>query len=141
MRPFQFSTREKPAFEQRLANVSVAFLASSVLLLVAVFALAFSVASGSVWVVVAAACLLLYATQFSYLSSIGKQQPERRLRIWQLSLAGHGLVFIAVAWYTGALTLTLALLVPEVASAAIHLVGIHHARKAVRHDNPLHSDI
>lgn len=118
--------------EQRLANWSLAVLGSSMLLLVAFLAMAFAVAAGSLWGLAAVACVALYMAQYRYLRSIGRQLPQRRLRIWQLSLLAHGLVFAAVAAFTRDPMLAVALLVPEVASAALHMAGVYQARKALQ---------
>lgn len=128
----RFTAREKPPLEQRLANGALALLASSMLLVAAVFALAFATVLGAAWATVAVACVAIYLAQFRYLASIGRQLPARRLRIWQLSLLGHGLVFAAVVFFTGNPLVSLALMVPEVASSALHMAGIYHARKAMQ---------
>jgi ATP/ADP translocase len=95
-------------------------------------ALAFTIATRSAWVVVAVACLLVYGAQVYYLGSIGKFAPQQRLQIWLLSFLGHFLLFGVVLWGIGELSVALAVLLPEVVSGAMHLVGIHHAVRALR---------
>lgn len=127
----QFTARQrKLSPEERLARWAIAFLGSSLVLLAALFGLAFTVAARSTWVVVAISVLAVYATQCFFLGSIGKFEARHRLLIWQLSFLGHGLLFAAVLWFTGDPSVTVVLMLPETASSAIHLVGMHHASRA-----------
>jgi hypothetical protein len=108
------------------------FLGGSVVILAAIIALAITIANKSTWVVAAAACLAIYTAQFHYLRSIGKYEARQRLQIWQLSLLGHIVLFAAVLWIVGKPSIALVLLLPEVASCLIHLVGMHRAYQESR---------
>jgi hypothetical protein len=122
--------RKNPALESRLARWSLGFLSGSVAILAVFLVLTFSIATQSVWIVPALACLGVYMAQFYYLGSIGRYAPKRRLRIWQLSLLGHALLFGVVLWVVGDPSLALLVLLPELVSGAIHLLGIYHASRA-----------
>lgn len=129
----QFVPRHKaPAMEERMAKWCVGLLGGSIVVLAVAVALAFAIATRSIWLVLAAACLGVYVAQFYYLSSIGKYESRQRLRIWLSSLFGHLLVFGAVLYVVGEPSLALVLLLPEAASGAIHLVAISYAFKTFR---------
>ncbi|MES2582750.1 MAG: hypothetical protein V4627_08550 [Pseudomonadota bacterium] len=128
----QFTTpRKKSTLEEQLARVSMGFLCGSIAIVAAFLTFAFTMATQSVWVVLAIACLGVYLAQFYYLGSIGRFEPRRRLGIWQLSLLGHVLLFGVVLWVVGDLSVALVLLLPEAISFVLHLVGIHRASKAL----------
>lgn len=106
------------------------FLGGSVVILAVFLALAFTIATKSVWVFLAVACVGVYVAQFYYLGCIGRYGPRRRLHIWQLSLLGHIVLFGVVLWVVGDPSVALFVLLPEAISFAIHLVGIHHSFRA-----------
>lgn len=116
--------------EVRLARLSMGFLGGSVVILGVFLALAFTIATKSVWSVLAVACLGVYLAQFYYLGAIGRYEPRRRIRIWQLSLLGHIVPFGVVLWVVGEPSVALGVLLPEVVSFVIHLFGIRRAFKA-----------
>lgn len=124
--------RNTPTTEERMAKWSIGLLGSSIVIVAVLAALAFTIATKSIWFALAAACLSVYVAQFYYLGSIGKYEPRQRLHIWQLSLLGHLLLFGLVLWVVGEPSVALAVLLPEAASGAIHLVAISHAFKALR---------
>jgi hypothetical protein len=129
----QFAPRRRElTLEERLAKWAAACIGGSIVMVGVLVALAFTIATRSAWVVLAVACLLVYGAQVYYLGSIGKFAPQRRLQIWLLSFLGHFLLFGAVLWVIGELSVALAVLLPEVVSGAMHLVGIHHAFRALR---------
>ena len=129
----QFTTPiKKPTLEERLAKWSMGFLGGSITILAVFLALAFTLATQSVWVVLALVCLGVYVAQFYYLGSIGRYAPRRRLRIWQLSLVGHMALFGGVMWVVGNPSVALLVLLPEAASFVIHLIGIRHAYRAAQ---------
>ena len=129
----QFKTpTKKPTLEERLAKWSMGFLGGSIAILAVFLALAFTLATQSVWVVLALVCLGVYVAQLYYLGTIGRYAPRRRLRIWQLSLLGHVALFAVVLWVIGNPSVALLVLLPEAASFVIHLVGIRHAYRAAR---------
>ena len=129
----QFAPRSKKlTTEERMARWSIGLLGSSIVIVAVLVALAFTIATKSVWLPLAAACLSVYVAQFYYLGSIGKYEPRQRFHIWQLSLLGHFLLFGVVLWVVGKPSVALVVLLPEAVSAAIHLVAISHALKALR---------
>jgi hypothetical protein len=129
----QFTTpRTEPTLEERLARWSISFLGGSVAILAVFLTLAFAMATHSVWAFLALACLAIYVAQFYYLGSIGKYAPRRRLRIWQLSLLGHLVLFGVVLRVVSDPSVAMVVLLPEAASFAFHLLGIHHAHSATR---------
>lgn len=129
----QFLPRPKaPTMEERMARWCVGLLGGSIVVLAVSVALAFAIATRSIWLVLAAACLSVYVSQFYFLGSIGKYESRKRLRIWLFSLIGHLFVFGAVLFVVDDPSLALVLLLPEAASGAIHLVAISHAFKTFR---------
>jgi hypothetical protein len=124
--------RKKPTTEERMARWSIGLLGGSIVIVAVLVALAFTVATKSNWLPLAAACLCTYVAQFYYLGSIGKYEPKQRLHIWQLSLLGHFFLYGVVLWVVGEPSVALVVLLPEAASGAIHLVAISHAVKASR---------
>ena len=124
--------RKEPTYEVRLAKWSMGFLGGSVAILAVFLALAFTLATQSVWVVLALACLGIYVAQLYYLGTIGRYAPRRRLRTWQLSLLGHVVLFGVVLWVMGNPSVALLVLLPEAASFVIHLMGIRHAYRAAQ---------
>ena len=119
-------------FEQRLARWSIGLLGGSLLLLGAFLAFALTVAASSKWAFAAAACLLLYAFMAYLLGSIHKRSRAHRLRIWQTSLVGHVLLLVTCSLTLGSFSLAFVLLLPEIASGALHLVAIQHLSCAAR---------
>lgn len=111
------------------------FVGASIAILAAFLTLAFSIATQSAWVFLALACLGVFVAQFYYLGSIGRYAPKQRLRIWQLSLLGHVVLFAVVLWVVGNPSVALLVLLPEAASFVIHLVGIHYAYRATQSIN------
>lgn len=129
----QFTNRrKKPTLEEQLAKWSMGFLGGSVAILAVFLALAFTIATRSAWVVLAVACLCVYVTQFYFLGTIGRYEPRRRLRIWQLSILGHIVLFGMVLWFVRDPALALLVLLPEALSFTTHLVGIHSAYRAMQ---------
>ncbi len=126
------SPRKQPTLEEQLARWSIGFLSGSIAILAVFLTLAFAIATQSVWVFLALVCLGVYVAQFYYLSSIGRYAPQRRIRIWQLSLLGHVVLFGVVLWVVGNPSVALLVLLPEAASFVTHLVGIHHAYKVMQ---------
>ncbi len=135
-----FTTPQKKAtHEERLARLSMGFLGGSGVIVAVFVALAFTIATKSVWIVLAVACLVVYVAQFYYLGSIGRYAPKRRLQIWQLSLLGHMVLFGLVLWVIGDPSIALVVLLPEAVSFAIHLLGIYRADRALQSAaQPLH---
>ena len=123
---------KKPTLEERLAKWSMGFLGGSIAILAVFLALAFTLATQSVLVVLALACLGIYVAQLYYLGTIGRYAPRRRLRIWQLSLVGHMALFGGVLWVVGNPSVALLVLLPEAASFVVHLIGIRHAYRAAQ---------
>jgi hypothetical protein len=129
----QFAPRQrKPTLEERLAGWAIGLMGGSIVMVAALVTFAFTISARSAWAALAIACVSVYAAQFYFLSSIGKYEPRRRLHVWQLSLLGHILLFGVVLWAVGNPSLALVVLLPETASFAIHLLGIHHVHKALQ---------
>ncbi|MFO1251409.1 MAG: hypothetical protein U1E77_09825 [Inhella sp.] len=118
--------------EERLARWALGFLSSSLVMFFAFMALALTLAMKSAWPLLLVACLGIYAGQFRYLGAIGRFSARQRLWIWQLSLLGHLLMFALALYFLGEPTLALVVLLPETASAALHLAGVVLALKAWR---------
>jgi len=126
----QFTLRPIAPREAKLGRLAAAALSSSVLLLGAFLSLSFASIS-RLWPValIGAAVFAGYLVQVHYLSTIGRHASGRRLRTWQFSLAAHFIVF-ALAYLIVQDSVVFVLLLPEAASAVVHLFGIYHASKA-----------
>lgn len=119
--------------EARLGRLASAASSGSLVVLAGTLALAGASIVAAWWVLLAAAaCVGLLLAQVYFLSTIGRRPPALRLRIWQLSLLLHGIVFV-LAYCIARDPAVFALLLPEGLSAALHLPGIRHACRAARH--------
>lgn len=135
----QFTERKKSkTLEERIASWSAALLASSTVFLALLFAAAFTIANGSIWFALALGSVCIYAAQFYFLGSLGRFSASRRFLIWQLSLAGHFALFAIVWWFAGDSVVAAVFMLPEIASAALHLAGLRLAYRTLQH-NPNHS--
>lgn len=126
------SAWQQPGLEAKLARWSLVLQGSSMLIVAIFIALAFAMMSQLAYLPLAIVCLSIYLAQFYYLGAILKYPARLRLRIWAFSLFGHLFLFGVVFGLVGQLAVSLALLVPELVSAVLHVFAIRHAIKALQ---------
>lgn len=120
-----------PAITQRIAHWAASFLASSLVLVLGVFAIAFWMASPAAWVqdrpmgaLLLAVLLFGYLVAFICLSRLKKAQVRNPLGTWLISLLGTCAPLAVLMYLFDDYSTALVIGMAEVASAVLQLLAI-----------------
>jgi hypothetical protein len=118
--------------ERKLGRIAAALLGGSMVALGLMFVALFGLATGSSRAMALIAAGVLFVAHVWVLANIDRYAAHTRLRIWWVSFAVHVVVIVAVMSALG-VGLGLVVLMPEAASAVLHVFGIAYASRKPIH--------